>query len=190
MSDVFPRCSSYTFPGTLADIASLHKYPSHQLSSTQRSNTMNQSRQMLLDDLQYYFVTKQTLPDGSIQLALSSYAPYSNDLICLSFETEDDTALYLLQEHQRGAVVSSNDITIADAIIRGEAPLFLYEERQPDGKLLLSLHTQLPPEDSKGVVFGSRSPQLIARHLLRRLHESPIVQATEATIKQAQTLMG
>src|SRR5438067_681243 len=109
---------------------------------------MQQSRQTLLDDLHYYFVTKQSVSDGSIQLALSSYAPFRKDCTTLSFDTEEDAALYLLQESERGATVSSNDIAIANAIIRGEAPLFLYEERQDDGRLLLSLHDQLPPENS------------------------------------------
>jgi len=151
---------------------------------------MQQSRQTLLDDLHYYFVTQQNMPDGSIQLALSSYVPFRKDRTTLSFDTEEDAALYLLQEHELGATVSSNDITIANAIIHGEAPLFLYEERQDDGRLLLSLLNQLPPEGSNGVVFGSRSPQLIARLLLRRIHESSRVWATDATIQQAHMLMG
>ena len=72
---------------------------------------------------------------------------------------------------------------------RGGKPLFLYEEKQIDGKLLLSLHDQLPPKGSSVVVFGSRSAQLVARLLLRRLHESQRVWATEETIQQAQVLM-
>ncbi|HZS76928.1 MAG TPA: hypothetical protein VFA41_09980 [Ktedonobacteraceae bacterium] len=68
--------------------------------------------------------------------------------------------------------------------------LFLYEEKQPDGRLLLSLHDHLPLEGSDVVVFGSRSPKLVARLLLRRLQESNRVWATEETIRRAERLMG
>ncbi len=83
----------------------------------------------------------------------------------------------------------SNDIDIAKAIIRGDRPLFLYEEKQADGSLFLSLHDNLPPQDSSIIVFGSRSPRLVARLLLRRLQESQRVWATEEAIQRAKSLM-
>src|SRR5438093_10685213 len=126
---------------------------------------MQQSNVPLPDDFQYYFVTKQSQPGGSIQLALSSYAPFRDDLTTLSFDTEEDADLYILQEHRGGAEVSTNDIAIANAIIDGEPPLFLYEEQLLDGKLLLSLHDSLPPHGSGIIAFGSRSYQLVARLL-------------------------
>jgi hypothetical protein len=78
---------------------------------------------------------------------------------------------------------------MARAILRGDSPLFLYEEKQPDGRLLLSLHDHLPPEEARIVVFGSRSPKLVARLLLRRLRETSRVLATEETIRRAERLM-
>ncbi len=150
---------------------------------------MQQNEQSLPDELQYYFVVQQTLPDGSIQLALSSYAPFRDDQTTLSFDTEEDAALSLLEEARNGATVSSNDIAIAKAICRGDKPWFLYEEKQADSRLLLSLHDQLPPDGSPVIVFGSRSPHLVARLLLRRLQETKHVWATEETIRQAQALM-
>lgn len=144
----------------------------------------------LLDELQYYFVVKQAMPDGSVQLTLSSYTPFREDRTTIPFDSEVDAALYLLAEVRNGAMVSFNDVEIARAIIRGDQPLFLYEEKQADGRLLLSLHARLPPDGSPVVVFGSRSPKLVARLLLRRLHETKRVWASEATIRQAQALMG
>lgn len=146
---------------------------------------MSQAAQTLLDELQYYFVVKQIKPDGRIYVSLSSYAPFREDLITLPFDSEVDAALYVLKAARNGAVISSNDIDAAEAIIQGEKPLFLYEEKLPDGGLMLSLHEKLPPEDSPIVVFGSRSPKRISRFLLRRLHESPRVRATDETIKEA-----
>jgi hypothetical protein len=150
---------------------------------------MQKNERTLLDELRYYFVVKQTMPDGSIQVILSSYAPFRDNQTTLPFDTEEDAALTLLEEARNGAVVSSNDVAIAKAIIRQDQPLFLYEEKQADSRLLLSLHDQLPPEGSPVVVFGSRSPRLVARLLLRRLHETKRVWATEETIRQAQELM-
>jgi len=150
---------------------------------------MQKNEQPLMDELQYYFIVKQTMPGGSVQVTLSNYAPFRNDKITLPFDTEEDAALSLLEEARNGAVVSSNDIAIAKAIIRQDQPLFLYEEKQADSRLLLSLHDQLPPEGSSAIVFGSRSPRLVARLLLRRLHETKRVWATEETIQQAQALM-
>jgi hypothetical protein len=107
----------------------------------------------------------------------------------LPFDTETDAALYLLDEFRKGGLVSSNDIETAKAIIRGEEPMFVYEEKQPDGTLLLSLHDSLPPEGSNIVAFASRSAKTLAKFLLRRLHESKNTQASEETIRQAQSLM-
>lgn len=151
---------------------------------------MQQIEGTLLDELQYYFVVKQTLPDGSVQVTLSSYAPFRDDRTTIPFDSEADAALYVLEEVRNSAMVSFNDVEIARAIIRGDQPMFLYEEKQADGRLLLSLHDRLPPEGSPVVVFGSRSPKLVARLLLRRLHETKRVWATEGTIRQAQALMG
>lgn len=151
---------------------------------------MHETRQSVLDELQYYFVVKQEFPDGTYQLTLSSYAPFRDDRTTTCFDSEEDAALFLLDQSRKGAIVHSNDIEIAKAILRGEQPLFLYEEKQADGTILLSLHDQLPPEESHIVTFGSRSAKILARLLLRRLHESERVRASEATIRQAQALMG
>lgn len=150
---------------------------------------MQDANQFTLDELQYYFVVKQTLPDGNVKAALSSHAPFSDKQITLSFDTEEDAALCLLEEARNGSSVSFNDQAIARAIIRGDQPLFLYEEKQSDGTLLLSLHDELPPTGLSAVAFGSRSPYLIARFLLRRLQESNRTQAAEETIKQAKELI-
>ncbi len=151
---------------------------------------MHDTRQSVLDELQYYFVVKQEFPDGTAQLALSSYAPFRDDRTALCFDTEEDAALFLLDQSRTGYIVSSNDVEIAKAILRGEQPMFLYEEKQADGTIVLSLHDRLPPEDSHVVTFGSRSAKLVSRLLLRRLHESERVRASEATIRQAQALTG
>jgi hypothetical protein len=142
-----------------------------------------------MDELYYYFVVKQDLLDGTFQLTLSSYAPFRDDRTTFPFDSEIDAALYILDEFRHGAIVSSNDIEIAKAIIRGEKPMFVYEEKQSDGTLLLSLHDSLPPEESTIVAFGSRSANLLARFFMRRLHENKRVRATEETIRQAQALM-
>jgi hypothetical protein len=150
---------------------------------------MNETQRTILDELQYYFVVRQDLPDGSYQLSLSSYAPFRDDCVTLSFDTETDAALYLLDEYRKGVPVSYQDVEAAKAIMRGEKPLFLYEEKQPDGTLLLSLHDHLPPTESDIVTFGSRSAKLVARLLIRRLYESSHVRASEATIRRAWALM-
>jgi hypothetical protein len=142
-----------------------------------------------MDELYYYFVVKEDLLDGTFQLSLSSYAPFRDDRTTFPFDSEIDAALYILDEFRHGAIVSSNDVEIAKAIIRGEKPMFVYEEKQSDGTLLLSLHDSLPPEESTIVAFGSRSANLLARFFMRRLHESKRVRATEVTIRQAQALM-
>lgn len=142
-----------------------------------------------MDELYYYFVVKEDLLDGTFQLSLSSYAPFRDGRTTFPFDSEIDAALYILDEFRHGAIVSSNDIEIAKAIIRGEKPMFVYEENQSDGTLLLSLHDSLPPEESTIVAFGSRSANLLARFFMRRLHESKRVRATEETIRQAQALM-
>jgi hypothetical protein len=151
---------------------------------------MRTPEQMLMDDLSYYFVLKQELPGKVVQLTLSSSASFGGECVTLPFDTEEDTALYLLAEFRKGALVSEQDIETAQAILRGDRPMFVYEEKQPDGTLLLSLHETLPPEGSHIVAFGSRSPRWLARFLLRRLHESARVKASLETIKQAQLLMG
>ncbi len=150
---------------------------------------MNETEQTMMDDLQYYFVVEQPAPGGNIQLSLSSYAPFRDDQTTIPFDSEMDAALYFLEKFRNGAIVSSNDVEIAKAIIRGDQPMFLYEEKQSDGTFLLSLHNRLPSEGSSAVVFGSRSARLVARLLLRRLHETKRVWATEETIRQAQTLI-
>ncbi len=150
---------------------------------------MNEKERHLMDELQYYFVVKQILPDGNADLSLSSYAPFRDDRATLSFDSERDAALYLLNEFHNGAIVSENDVESAKAILHGEQPMFLYEEKQEDGTLILSLHDCLPPEGSKIVTFGSRAAKLVARLLLRRLHENERVRATEETIRQAHLLM-
>ena len=64
-----------------------------------------------------------------------------------------------------------------------------YEEKQTDGRLLLSLHDCLPAGEASVTVFGSRSPRLVARLLLRRLFETTRVWATDETIRQAKLLV-
>src|ERR1051326_7855578 len=117
---------------------------------------MHETSQSAVDELQYYFVVNKEFPDGASQLALSSYAPFRDDRTTSCFDTEEDAALFLLDQSHKGAIVSSNDIEIAKAILRGEQPLFLYEEKQTDGTIVLSLH-DMPPEDSHIITFGSRS---------------------------------
>ncbi|HEY6540808.1 MAG TPA: hypothetical protein VIZ18_07720 [Ktedonobacteraceae bacterium] len=151
---------------------------------------MHETRQAVLDELQYYFVVKQEFPDGTYQLALSSYAPFRDDRTTTCFDREEDAALFLLDEFRKGAMVSSNDVETAKAILRGEQPMFLYEEKQADGSIVLSLHDRLSPEESGIATFGSRSAKILARLLLRRLHESERIRASEATIRQARELMG
>lgn len=155
---------------------------------------MQDTEQMFIDDLMhslsYYFVVKQTVPGQGTQLSLSSYAPFGNDRITLSFDSETDTALYLLDEFRKGAIVSEEHVEIARAILRGDQPMFVYEEKQPDGMLLLSLHDELPPKGSHIIVFASRWHKGLARFLLRRLHESKRVSASEETVQQAIALMG
>lgn len=149
-----------------------------------------ENERFVLEDLQYYFVVKQTMPDASIHVTLNSSAALGPNQTTLAFDTEEDAALILLAEAQGGATVSPNDVIIAKAILNKEKPLFLYEEKQADGRLLLSLHHDLPPDELKVTIFGSRSNYLVARLLLRRLHETKRVWATEETIRQAQILMG
>ncbi len=148
-----------------------------------------QRTEQILQEFYYYFVVKQTLADGSIQMTLSSFAPFRDDRVTIPFDTEEDAALYLLAEARNGTIVSYNDMAIARAIIRGDEPMFLYEEKQADGRLLLSLHEGLPAEEASIVVFGSRSPRLVARLLLRRLYETTRVWATDETIRQAKLLV-
>lgn len=150
---------------------------------------MQENEQTALNELQYYFVVKQTLPGGNIKVTLSHYARSRDDQTTLPFDTEEDAALYLLEEARNGAVVSFNDMAIARAIIRGDEPLFLYEEKQADGRLLLSLHDHLPPQGSSVPVFGSRSHRLVARLLLKRLLETERVWATDETIQKARSLL-
>ncbi len=78
-----------------------------------------------MDELHYYFVVKQDLLDGTFQLSLSSYAPFRDDRTTFPFDSEIDAALSMLDEFRHGAIVSSNDVEIAKAIIRGEKPMFV-----------------------------------------------------------------
>src|SRR5258708_7748234 len=98
-----------------------------------RSHPMKETEQSMLNELQYYFVVEQPAPGGSIQLSLSSYAPFRDDRTTIPFDSEIDAALYFLEKFRNGAIVSSNDVETAKAIIRGDQPMFLYEEKQSDG---------------------------------------------------------
>lgn len=150
---------------------------------------MQETRPRIMDELYLCFVVRQTLPDGQSQLSLSSYAPFRNDLITHSFDTEEDAALYLLDEiRTHRAITSSKTIEAARAILNGEQPLFVYEEWQPDGTLLLSLHDEPPAPSLHAITFSDRSPRRLARLLLQRLHQNPRVRATEETRQQALTL--
>lgn len=150
---------------------------------------MSTTESTLIDELYFYFVVKHDLPDEKYELSLSNYAPFRDDRTTFPFDTETDAALYLLDEFTRGAIVSSNDIETAKAIINGQQPTFVYEAKQPDGTLLLSLHDALPPKNAKITVFGGRSAKMLARFLLRRLNEGAHIQATEETVKRAQSLL-
>ncbi|QBD74589.1 hypothetical protein EPA93_00700 [Ktedonosporobacter rubrisoli] len=150
---------------------------------------MKDTKSMCLDELQYCFVVKRKLANGSIELSFSSYAPFRDDIETFPFDTEMDAALFLLEEARQGVLISENDREAAQAIIHEEKPLFLYETRQGDGTLLLSLHDCLPPDDSSVTVFGSRAPRRLARFLLRRLHENQRVQVSPQTLQQAQHLL-
>lgn len=152
-------------------------------------DTEQMLRDDLLDNLSYYFVIKQTAPSEGLQLSLSSHAVYGNDRITLPFDSETDTALYLLDAFRKGAIVSEEHVEIAHAILRGDQPMFVYEEKQPDGTLLLSLHDDLPPKGSNIIAFASRWHRGLARFLLRRIHESKRVRANEKTVQQALALM-
>lgn len=151
---------------------------------------MYDARQAVWDELSYYFVIQEKQPGGSVKLSLDSHATFGDERKTLSFDSETDAALYLLDEFRKGASVSEQDIESARAILRGDQPLFVYEEKQPDGTFLLSFHDDLPSPGSSIVTFGSRSPRWLARFLFRRLHESERVVATAETIRQAQALFG
>jgi hypothetical protein len=150
---------------------------------------MQDTERNIMAEMQFYFVVKQQLPDGSSQLSLNTYAPFREDCTTLPFDSEQDAALYLLEGWRKGAIVSEQDVEIARAILCGDQPLFVYEERQPDGRLLLSFHDHLPQEGSSVITFGCRSPRWLARFLLRRLHESERIQASEETMRKAQALL-
>jgi hypothetical protein len=150
---------------------------------------MNET-ELLLENLTFYFVVRKELPNGNHQISLSSHAPFAPQNTTFSFDSEEDTALYLLDLAQKGEDVVEDDVVIAQAILQGEQPLFVYEEKQADGTLSLSFHDQLPPETSSIVAFASRSHRLIARFLLKRLHESERVKAAPETIRRANTLIG
>lgn len=151
---------------------------------------MYEAQQAIWDDLSYYFVIQEEHPEGGIQLSISSYPIFRDGSKTRPFDTETDTALYLLDELRKGARVSEQDIEIARAILRNDRPMFVYEEKQPDGTLMLSIHDNPPPCGSAIICFGCRSPRWLARFLLRRLQESSRVKATAETIKRAQALMG
>lgn len=139
-----------------------------------------------LDSLHFYFVVKQLLPDDTTRLSLMSHAPFRDDQTTFSFDSEADAAQYFLDTlHSKTVTASEQDVATAKAILRGGQPLFLYEEKQPDGTLLLSFHDQLPPEQSKIVSFACRSSKYLAGFLFRRLRESERVRASEETIRQA-----
>lgn len=150
---------------------------------------MQDTERTIMAEMQFYFVVKQQLPDGSNQLSLNTYAPFRENCITLPFDSEQDAALYLLDGWKKGAIVSEQGVEIARAILRGDQPLFVYEDQQPNGTLLLSFHDQLPPEGSSITTFGCRSPRWLARFLLRRLHESLRVRASDETVRKAQALL-
>ena len=143
----------------------------------------------VMGEMHFYFVVRQELSDDGAQLSLSSHAPFGEGLAVVPFDEERDAALYLLDEWRKGAVVSVKMVEIAEAIIRGEEPMFVYEEKQPDGTLLLSLHDCLPPAGSNIAAFGSRGAKPLARFILRRLHESSRVRTSEATMQQVYALL-
>jgi hypothetical protein len=147
---------------------------------------MYDAQQAVWDDLTYYFV----IQEEDARLSLSGHAAFAEKRKTLPFDSETDAALYLLDEVRKGARASEQDIEIARAIMRGDKAMFVYEEKQPDGTLLLTLHDDLPPRESGIVAFGGRSPRALARFLLQRLHESSRVTATAETIQQAQALLG
>lgn len=151
---------------------------------------MYDAQQAIWDDLSYYFVLQEEHPEGGVWLSLSSYAAFGGKRKTLPFDSETDAALYLLDEVRKGARASEEHIEIARAIIRGDQAMFVYEEKQTDGTLLLSLHNDPAPRDSDIITFASRSPKWLARFLLRRLHESSRVTATAEMIQQAQALLG
>jgi hypothetical protein len=151
---------------------------------------MDIAEQTLLDELSYYFVIKEKQPDGSTQLSLGSYAPSRKNCETLPFDTETGAALYLLAKFREGAIVSEEHVETAHAILRGDQPMFVYEEKQPDSTLLPSLHNELPARESGIIAFASRSPRRLARFLLRWLYESKRVRASAETIQQAQALLG
>jgi hypothetical protein len=150
---------------------------------------MQDTERNMMVEMQFYFVVKQQMSDGSSQLFLNTYAPFREDCTTLPFDSEQDAALYFLEEWKKGAIALEQDVEIARAILRGDQPLFVYEEQQPDGTLLLSFHEHLPPEGSSVVTFGCRSPRWLARFLLRRVHESQRVRVSEETMKKAQALL-
>lgn len=143
----------------------------------------------VMGELHFYFVVRQELPGGQVQLSLSSHAPFNESQTVMPFDEERDAALYLLDECRKGAIVSEKMAEIAEAIIRGEEPMFVYEENLSDGTLLLSLHNCLPPVGSNIAAFGSRAAKQLARFILRRLHESSRVRATEETMRQVYSLL-
>lgn len=151
---------------------------------------MYDAQQAIWDDLSYYFVIQEEHPEGGVKLSLCSRAISGWQSTMLSFDSEADATLYLLDELRKGARISEEDIEIARAILCGDRAIFLYEEKRPDGTLLLSLHSDPAPDGSGIVTFGSRSPSRLARFLLRRLQESSRVTATTETIQQAQALLG
>lgn len=157
--------------------------------SGQGNYTMD-GTQYMMDNMHFFFVVKHTLPNGKSRLELSGYAPYPPDCTVMPFDTETDAALYFLREYRNGAVASEEHVETAHAILRGEQPMFVYEEKQPDGSLWLSFHDALPPEGSQAIAFGSRSSKRLARFLLRRLHEGNHIHASAETIKRAQELAG
>jgi hypothetical protein len=146
---------------------------------------MYDTQQAIWDELSYFFVIQEEQPEGEKRLFLSSSASFAGRRTTLPFDSESDAALYLLDEVRKGARASEEHIEIARAIVRGDQALFLYEEKQPDGTLLLSFHDAPAPQESSAVTFASRSPRWLARFLLRRLQENKRVTATGETIQQA-----
>lgn len=148
------------------------------------------STEYALDSLYFYFVVKQALPDGTTQISLMSHAPFRDDLTTLAFDSETDAAQYFLDTlRSETSVAAEQEIATAKAILHGEQPLFLYEEKRPDGTLLLSFHDHLPSGQVKIVSFACRSSKYLAGFLFRRLRESGRVQASEETIRQAQAFL-
>src|SRR5258708_16571701 len=122
---------------------------------------MYDAQQAVWDDLTYYFV----IQEEDAQLSLSGHAAFAETRKTLPFDSETDAALYLLEEVRKGARASEQDIEIARAIMRGDKAMFVYEEKQPHGTLLLTLHYNLPPRAPGISAFAPPPPPYLPQFL-------------------------